>query len=87
MNHLLLREKLATWRRDNGFDRIEVQDEEWWQQKSQGHVCSVEDPKHSQINVHVDFRRPPTPHEFTKILWGEMNVLKQGFMSLQPSQQ
>ena len=74
MNHLRLREKLATWRRDNGFGRVEVLDE-WWQQSSQKHVYSVEDPKHSQINVHFDLRRPPTPHELTEIMWAEVNGL------------
>lgn len=80
MIHLRLRVKLATCRRNNGFDRIEVQDE-WWQQRSQAHACSVEDPKH------FDFRRLPTPREFTEILGAEVNVLKQEVMPLQPPPQ
>ena len=60
MNHLRLREKLAVWRRTNGFDRIEVQDDR--QHGSEGiYMCSVDDPTHYQIDVCFDPRRPPTP--------------------------
>ena len=53
-------------------------------------MCSVEDPKHSQINVYSDYRRPPTPQESTESMWVEMNVLNQKillFQSPQPSPQ
>ena len=58
MNHLRLREKLTVWKINNGFDRIEVQDER--QHRGQGHVCPVDDPNHCQTDVFFYPRRPPT---------------------------
>ena len=71
--HLRLSEKLATWR-SIGFDRIEVQDEK--QHRSQGHMCSVDDLEHYQIDVHFDPRRPSKPQIFIASMWVEVNVLK-----------
>ena len=64
INRLRLREKLTTWR-SSGFDRIEVQDER--QQRSQGHICSGDDPKHCQTIVYFYPRRPPIPHELPRV--------------------
>ena len=75
MNHLRLRKKLAAWRRKNGFDIIEVQDER--QHRSEGHMCSVDDLKHCQTDVYFDPRRPPTPQKFAKSMWAAVNILKQ----------
>ena len=49
MNHLRLLKKLAAWRRTNGFDRNEVLAER--QHRPQGHVCSVDDPKHYEYQI------------------------------------
>ena len=75
MNDLRLLEKLAVWRRNNCFDRIEVQDES--QHRSQGYVCSEDDTRNCQIDVYFDPRRPPTPQEFTENMRVAVNVLKQ----------
>ena len=63
ISHHQMREKHATWRRNNGFGRIEVQDE--WQHRSHGCVCSVDDPKHYRSNVYFDSRRSPRSQELT----------------------
>ena len=59
INHFRQLEKLAAWRRTNGYNNIEVQDER--KHRTQGHLCSVDDLKPSQIDVYFDRRRPPTP--------------------------
>ena len=86
MNHLQLLEKLAACRRNISFDRIQVQDE--GQQRSQGHVCPVDDPKHCQTDEYFDPRRSTTPHKFTASMWAAVNVLKQeSLLSRSPPQQ
>ena len=47
-------------------------------------MCSVDDPKHCQINVYFDPRRPPKPQKFTESMRAEVNVLKQELMPLKP---
>ena len=44
MDHFRQPEKLEAWRRSNGFDTSEVLVER--KHKTQGHVCSVDDPEH-----------------------------------------
>ena len=58
--YLRLLQKLAAWKRDDGFDRREVTAE----RRALKHVCLVDDPKHPEIQVQFDPRRPPTPQEF-----------------------
>ena len=48
-----------------------------WQQRSQWHVCSVDDSKHCQTDEYFDPRRSPTTHEFTESMCVAENVLKQ----------
>ena len=50
MNQLRLQEKLAPWRRSNDFDKTEVMAER--QHRTQGRVCSAEDPEHFGIEVY-----------------------------------
>ena len=83
MNHLRLREKFEAWRKSRGFDRCDVYDEQW-RPASHGYVCSVDDPKRSQIDVDSDCRLPLTPEETSASMWAELNVLKQEVMRPQP---
>ena len=47
-------------------------------------MCSVDDPKHCQINVYFDARRPPKPQKFTENMRTEVNMLKEELMPLKP---
>ena len=78
MHHVRLLEKLAAWRRTNGFDWSEVLTER--QHRTQGHV-------YSQIDVYFDPRRPPISQQFTEVMWAQVNRLRQEHLLSQlPSQ-
>ena len=47
------------------------------QRRIQGHVCSVDNPEHDQIEVCFEPRRPPSPLEFIESMWSEVNRLRQ----------
>ena len=75
IHHLRLLEKLAAWRKNDGFDRSEVLAEK--QRRIQEHVCSVDGPKHSEVEMQFEPRRSPSPQELAKSMWAEVNRLKQ----------
>ena len=58
-DYLRLPEKLAAWKRIGSFDRSEVLTER--QRRIRGHVCSVDDPEHSEIKTYFEPRRPLSP--------------------------
>ena len=85
MNHLQLLEKLAASRRTNDFHTSEALAER--QHRTQGYMCSVDYPKHHQIDIYFNPRRSSPPHEYIESMWAEVNVLKQEiFLSQPPSQ-
>ena len=59
MHHLRLLETLAAWRRTDGFDGSEILAE--GQRRIQGHACSVDDLKLSEIEIYFEPQRPPSP--------------------------
>ena len=82
MHHLRLLEKLAAWSRNNGFDRSEVLAER--QRRTRGRVFLVDNPKHSEIEVHFEPRRPPSLREVIEGMWAVVNRLREETLSPQP---
>ena len=84
--YLRLLQKLAAWKRDDGFDRREVIAE----RRALKHVCLVDDPKHPEIQVQFDPRRPPTLKNLEvnwvrqKLLWAKVNRMRQELLLTQP---
>ena len=74
-HYFRLLEKLATWRRNNGFDRSEVLPER--QRRIQWHACSVNDPEHSESEIYFESRWQPSPQELTESMWADVDWLRQ----------
>ena len=82
MHHVRLLEKVAPWRRNDGFDRSEVLAER--QRRTQRHVYSVDVSEHCGIKVYFEPRRPLTSQKTITNMWTEMNQLRQEILPPQP---
>ena len=84
MNHLRLQKKLTTWRRNNCCERNETLAVR--QRRTQGRVCSVDNPGHFESKVYFELQRPPSPQEFTGSMWADVNRLREKILPPQSPQ-
>ena len=48
-------------------------------------MCTIYDPKQSQIDIYIDPRQPSIPQIFITSMWAEVDVVKQELFLSQPS--